>query len=99
MPNRPYKKPQAERDLFAIWDFIAADSARAADGLLNRIEAAFDMLADAPFAGRARSDLRKDLRSFPVGNYIIFYIPVSDGVEVIRVMHGRQDIDADDIER
>jgi toxin ParE1/3/4 len=99
MANKPYKSPQAERDLFAIWDFIAADNTRAADGLLNRIEAAFDMLADAPFAGRSRSDLLKNLRSFPVGNYIIFYVPVSDGIEVVRVMHGRQDIDADDLER
>jgi toxin ParE1/3/4 len=97
MANKPYKSPQAERDLFAIWDFIAADNARAADGLLNRIEAAFDMLAGAPFAGRARSELHGNLRSFPVGNYIIFYVPVSDGIEVLRVMHGRQDIDADDI--
>ena len=72
---------------------------RAADALLNRIEAAFDMLADTPFAGRARNDLRDSLRSFPVGNYIIFYVPVPDGVEVLRVMHGRRDIEVDDIER
>jgi toxin ParE1/3/4 len=37
------------------------------------------------------------LRSFPVGNYVIFYIPIPDGIEVVRVMHGRQDIDADDM--
>jgi len=28
---------------------------------------------------------------------MIFYIPVSDGVEVIRVMNSRQDIDPDDM--
>ena len=95
MANRPLKSPQAEVDLFAIWDFIAADSARAADALINRI----DMLAETPFAGRARGDLVRDLRSFPVGNYIIFYLPRPDGVEVLRFMHGRQDIDADDMER
>jgi hypothetical protein len=26
-----------------------------------------------------------------------FYFPLKDGIEVIRVMHGRQDIDADDM--
>jgi toxin ParE1/3/4 len=98
MANRPFKKPQAEVDLFAIWEFIAADNVRAADTLIGRIEATFDMLAHTPFAGRARSDLARNLRSFAVGNYIIFYVPISDGVEVVRVMHGRQDIDADDIE-
>jgi toxin ParE1/3/4 len=28
---------------------------------------------------------------------VIFYIPLPDGIEVVRVMHGRQDIDADDM--
>jgi toxin ParE1/3/4 len=48
-------------------------------------------------AGRERPDLRQDLRSFPVGSYLIFYVPLADGIEVIRVMHGRQDVDADDM--
>jgi toxin ParE1/3/4 len=96
MANRPRKSPQAEFDLTSIWDFIAHDKIRAADALLVRIEAAFDMLAANPLAGRARDDLAPKIRSFPVGNYIIFYLPLSDGIEVIRVLHGRQDIDSDD---
>jgi len=98
MAKRPLKSPQTEIDLTAIWDYIADDNARAADTLLVRIEATFDMLAETPFAGRNRSELRADLRSFPVGNYLIFYVPTPDGVEIIRVMHGRQDIDADDMQ-
>ncbi|QDW36087.1 type II toxin-antitoxin system RelE/ParE family toxin [Bradyrhizobium sp. KBS0727] len=47
--------------------------------------------------GRKRPELRSDLRSFPVGNYIIFYVPLPDVIEVVRVMSGLQDIDADDI--
>jgi toxin ParE1/3/4 len=65
MANKPYKSPQAERDLFAIWDFIAAGSVKAADALIDRIDATFDMLADTPLAGRARRDLLKNLRSCP----------------------------------
>jgi toxin ParE1/3/4 len=97
MANKPFKSPQAEIDVTSIWDFIAADSMKAADTLLARIEAAFNMLADTPFAGRARSDLATNLRSFPVGNYIIFYIPIPDGIEVVRVMHGQRDIGTDDM--
>ena len=97
MANRPRKSPRAEIDIASIWQFIADDSVRAADALLDRIEDAFDMLAQTPLAGRARNDLGSKLRSFPVENYLIFYVPVSDGIEVIRVMHGRQDIDADDM--
>ena len=99
MVNRPRKRPQAEIDIFSIWHFIADDSVKAADALINRIEQAFDMLAQTPLAGRARNDLAVKLRSFPVGSYIIFYLPVSDGIEVVRVMNGRQDIDADDSAR
>ena len=98
MAKRALKSPQTEIDLTAIWDYIAADNLRAADALLVRIEATFDMLAETPFAGRERSELRKGLRSFPVGNYLIFYVPTPDGVEVVRVMHGRQDINSDDMQ-
>jgi toxin ParE1/3/4 len=97
MANRPRKRPQAESDITSIWQFIADDNVKAADALIDRIEAAFDMLAETPLAGRARNDLGSNLRSFPLRSYVIFYVPVSDGIEVVRVMHGRQDIDADDM--
>ncbi len=65
--------------------------------MIDRIDQAFDMLAENPLAGRARNDLALKLRSFPVGSYIVFYVPVSDGIEIVRVMNARQDIDADDV--
>jgi toxin ParE1/3/4 len=97
MANRPRKSPQAELDVTLIWQFIANDSVKSADIVLDRIEATFGMLADNALAGRRRDDLVPNLRSFPVGNHVIFYLPLADGIEVIRVMHGRQDIDADDM--
>ena len=36
------------------------------------------------------------VRFFPVSrfrNYLVFYRPVADGIEVIRVVHGARDID------
>jgi plasmid stabilization system protein ParE len=38
------------------------------------------------------------LRSFAVGNYVIFYAARSDGVEIVRVMNGRQDIAPEDMQ-
>jgi hypothetical protein len=58
----------------------------------------FEMLVENPLAGRERRELRDGLRSFPVGNYVIFYVPLPDGVEIIRVMHGRQDVGSDDMQ-
>jgi toxin ParE1/3/4 len=97
MANRPRKSPQAEIDITSIWQFIADDNMKAADAMLDRIAQAFDMLAQNPRAGRARNDLALKLRSFPVGSYVVFYVPVLDGIEVVRVMSGRQDVDADDM--
>ena len=97
MANEPRKSPQAEIDLTSIWNYVAADNVTAADRLLDRFDDAFDMLAEQPHAGRARNDLVPRLRSFPVSSYVIFYFPLPDGIEVVRVMSGRQDIDADDM--
>ncbi|MBR0690718.1 type II toxin-antitoxin system RelE/ParE family toxin [Bradyrhizobium manausense] len=98
MANRFRKAPQADLDLDSIWDFIASDSVRAAEKQIGRIGEIFEMLVENPLAGRERRELRAGLRSFPVGNYVIFYVPLPDGVEIIRVMHGRQDMDAADMQ-
>jgi toxin ParE1/3/4 len=84
-------------DVTSIWSFIADDNARAADVLIDRIDKTADMLAETPLAGRARPELGPRLRSFPVGNYIIFNVPLPDGIEIVRVMNGRQDINSDDM--
>ena len=55
------------------------------------------MLLTMPLAGRIRHEFGKDLRRFPVGSYMIFYKATARGIEVARVMSGRQDIDADDV--
>ena len=31
-------------------------------------------------------------RSFPLGNHLIFYRPIDDGIELVRVLHGARDI-------
>lgn len=98
MANRFGKAPQADHDLDSIWDFIASHSIRAADKQIARIGEIFEMLLENPLAGRERPELRADQRSFPAGNYVIFYVPLPDGVEIIRVMHGRQDIGVDDMQ-
>ncbi|MBR0960431.1 type II toxin-antitoxin system RelE/ParE family toxin [Bradyrhizobium japonicum] len=98
MANRFRKAPQADLDLDSIWEFIASDSTRAAEKQIERIGEIFEMLLENPLAGRERRELRVGLRSFAVGNYVIFYVPLPDGIEIIRVMHGRQDINADDMQ-
>jgi len=79
---------QSEDDLLEIWRFIALDNPAAADRVLDRIEHTIGLLAQHPLMGPARPDLRKDLRYFVSGRYLIFYRPISGGVEIVRVIHG-----------
>ena len=50
--------------------------------------------ATQPLMGRARDELLPGLRSMPFGRYVIFYEPLSDGIDVVRVLHSARDIDA-----
>ncbi|MGH6839464.1 MAG: type II toxin-antitoxin system RelE/ParE family toxin [Methylocella sp.] len=87
-------RPRAENDLAEIWDFIAEDSQARADSFLDRLDQNFHGLAGAPHLGRARGELSPKLRSFPFGRYVIFYLPLPDGIEIVRVLHGARDLDA-----
>lgn len=44
--------------------------------------------------GRSRPELGPEIRSFPVGRYVIFYLPLPKGIEVVRVLHGSRDVGA-----
>ena len=78
---------QAEDDLIEIWRYIARDDPDAADRVLDRIERTVNLLSRHPLMGAARPDLRKDLRYFVSGRYLILDRPIAGGVEVVRVVH------------
>ena len=88
-----FRTSEAEDDLVQIWAFIAERNLRAAEGLLNTINEKCELLAHSPEIGRRRPELDPDLRSFPVGNYVIYYHRVEDGIEVIRVLHAARDVE------
>lgn len=89
------KRPLALSDLIDIWDFIADDNEINADNFLSSLESRLDALAHQPRMGRAREELMNGLRSYPIGRYVVFYLPHPDGIEVVRVLHGARDFDAD----
>lgn len=89
-----FKRPLAELDLLEIWDYIADDSLDRADAFLDRVENKLQALARSPGMGRRREELLPRLQSFPVGNYVVFYREIENGIDVIRVLHGSRDIGA-----
>jgi toxin ParE1/3/4 len=84
----------AERDLFYIWDFGAEEwSPAAADSHLRAIKTACDRLLHDPELGRARDELSAGIRSTVVDPHVVFYRVTTSAVEVVRVMHQREDIE------
>jgi toxin ParE1/3/4 len=77
-----------------MWDHIAGDSLRAADRWVDELDKQLQLLATQPLMGRARDELSPGLRSLPFGRYVIFYLPLHGGVDVVRLLHAARDADA-----
>lgn len=88
------KLSRARSDLIEIWNCIADDSEALADAFIDIIDQKLLALASNPDMGRAREELAKGVRSFPAGSCVIFYRPISNGIEIGRVLHGARDIAA-----
>ena len=84
--------PKAYQDLIDIHDYIAEQSVQAASHFIDFIEEKCNLLAGSSSMGRRRPEFGAAVRSFPVGEYVIFYVPVSDGVEIVHVLHSKRDI-------
>lgn len=78
---------------------IARRQPEAARRFVAAVEDAIRKLADMPGMGAIRGSPDPDLaglRQWPVKgfrNFLVIYRPLRDGIVVVRVMHGAQDID------
>lgn len=84
---------QARQDIVSTWEYVAEDSIAAADRLVQRLVTRCKLLADTPGMGVSRDELRPGLRSVPVGNHLILYQPVDDGIAVFRIVHGARNLE------
>lgn len=90
---KQYRVSDAARsDLDELWFYIAQDNPDAADRFIRALVSRFPMLAAMPEMGLQREELAIRLRSFSIGNYVIFYRLMENGVEVVRVLHGARDL-------
>jgi toxin ParE1/3/4 len=72
---------------------VAASKLRT--NLIDSITDRFFLLASRPYLGRTRDDdLGKGSRSFNVGEYVIVYCVQNERVLILRVVHGRRDLEA-----
>jgi toxin ParE1/3/4 len=89
--------PRAETDLEDIWYYVAQESGsiETANRLIDTLTNRFSMLAGFPYVGRARDDdFCLGCRSVAVGEYVIVYCVEYEEVLILRVVHGRRDLEA-----
>lgn len=86
-------RPRAVADLDEIWDYTFStwDEAQA-ERYLTGLRGALTVLAGHPDLGRARNDLHPGLMVSNYVKHLIFYLPAGWGIDVVRVLHGSQDI-------
>jgi toxin ParE1/3/4 len=97
----PVIRPRARDDIIRQfrWYLVEQDTPVAAFGFVEAVEESVNQLSLMPHLGAPR-ELRnaalKGLRIWPVqgfDDFLICYVTQSDTVRVIRVLHGKRDID------
>lgn len=90
--SEPRLTEQAEADLDELWAYIAARRPDAADRMVDAILESSRSHARFPGMGLLREDVRPGLRCFVVSPYVIYYRPVEDTIEILRILHGARDV-------
>ena len=84
--------PRAIADLEEIAVYIASENPQAASRLLVAIERRFQQLVGQPYFGVARDDIAPGIRHLVAGRYLALYRVTDNGVEILRVLHGRRHV-------
>jgi len=88
--------PEAKEDLREIRSYLVGqDGQRLARYVLHEITAAMRLLASHPEAGHFRRDLTPlPVKFWSVFSYLIVYEPSAKPLAIVRVLHGRRDVQA-----
>ena len=92
--KEPLLTDEARDDLAEIWATIAeARDERTADRMHRKILASCRSKAQFPESGRMRDEILPGLRSVVVRPYVAFYRTEGDTILVVRILHGRRDVE------
>ena len=83
---------EAVQDLDNICEYIARQNVRQAEQFFDDVRQKCKLVANFPNMGKNYELLAPDLRGFVVDNYIIFYYPRENGIDVARVIGGYRDL-------
>jgi len=84
--------PAAREDLLAIYCYSRGRWGQAkADAYLERIKDLLWQLTEQPEMGADRSELLPGIRCLPIASHSIFYQLDAEAIQILRILHGRQD--------
>ncbi len=84
--------PVAQDDLKKIYQYSVSNRGTTrASSYLDQLKNHFWSLTEYPEVGIERDELLFSLRSFSVESHVIFYRINNRKIEIVRVLHGRQD--------
>ena len=85
--------PAARRDLLAIAEYVSRQaSPETASRFVEQLIELCEKLGRFPNRTRKRPELGENLRSKPIGNYVIILRPNEKIVEIVRILHSRRRI-------
>jgi toxin ParE1/3/4 len=90
--NRVVLSRLAASDLREIENYISKTSTTAARRVVTEIRAAIASLSASPGIGHRHEDLDGMIRVWPVYSYLIMYLPASNPLQVLRIIHGARDL-------
>ena len=92
MPRYRFSE-EAQNDLRKITRYTQENwGNKQAKRYLVELAAGFENIARSPKLGKARDEIEKGIRSFPVARHIVFYRAVTECIEIARVLHSSMDI-------
>lgn len=82
----------AIRDLESISSYFTEVNIEAGEKFLQGFNKRCQQLASFPNSGRSYDELKVGLRGLPLEGYVILYRTLDDGIEIVRVANGRQNL-------
>lgn len=83
---------QAETDLRTILSDLDRQDPAVAERYATAFEEKGRALAQFPEIGRLRPEIAPGLRSTLVSPYVLFYRTDAEGVQILRILHGKRDL-------
>ena len=93
------RRPQVASDLIECAEYFSEDSLDTALRFLDAAESTFVFVSQNPEIGalcKFESSQAEKVRFWPIKGfekYLMFYQPLSNGIEIVRILHGARDLE------